>query len=264
MDLQKKKIIEEIIRITDKNVLDEIEHILFDRESFNDILGTFNNLIGEIHRIQETNDPSFMDLSDLDKKELSEKDKMMDYLFEVAPERTTDLLYKSGLIGLSGPEIMEASVGFMDSMVELYHQVKSEEENKLNNKLMDTSIIKNLNVQNVVIKFKEIFKDIDYTEDELKQIDANTKGNYKSTYNYLVNHLLNKYNNSPIGIIKQIAQDVAEKLKIDFKYINTTLSPKGSNVAKFVVNNMDFVIVYDNSYTMKKETFDFKLASFAE
>lgn len=264
MDLQKKKIIEEIIRITDKNVLDEIEHILFDRESSKDILEAFNNLSGEIRRIKETIDPSLMDLSDLDKKELTEKNKMLDYLFEVAPDRITDLVYNSGLIGLSGSEILEASGGFVDSLVELYHQVKSEEEDKLNNKSMDTSIIKNLNVQNVIVKFKEIFKDIDYTEEELKQIDANTKGNYKSTYNYLVNHLLNKYNNSPIGIIKQIAQDVAEKLKIDFKYINTTLSPKGSNVAKFVVNNMDFVIVYDNSYTMKKETFDFKLASFAE
>lgn len=116
-------------------------------------------------------------------------------------------------------------------------------------------------VSTIVNKFNNIFKDIPYTEEELFEITSNTKGDNISTFDYLSNFLLKKYNKQPTSIIKQIVNDVASIYNISCQY-QSTIDNNNNSVAKFDINGMDYIVVYDTEYTIKKLVYNFKIATF--
>lgn len=115
--------------------------------------------------------------------------------------------------------------------------------------------------QTIINNFKNIFKDIPYTEEELFEISSNTKGDNISTFNYLVNFLLKKYNRQPTSIIKQIVKDVADMYNIKCQY-QITSENQDTSVAKFNINNMNYIVVYNTEITIKKLVYNFKIADF--
>lgn len=155
---------------------------------------------------------------------------------------------------------------------ELYAKVNSNgskqeknttESDSQNNKF---NVIHNHRVTNLLIKLEGIFKDKPFTNDEISEISANTRGDNKESFNNMVNFIMKKYNNSPISFIKQLVSDTASAFETTYEYINTKASENNSkhNVSTFKINDIIYVVVYKNSFTMTRETFDFMIANFVE